>query len=140
VFEKILVAHDGSDGAQKAFDVAVDLASQLKARLHMISVEENIPRYAETMVEVDEEKDAEDSYFGQLAAQAKRRAALHNVEIDTSIIAGHEVKAIVDFATAGAFDLLVIGYHGHSRIYDHLWGGTSQNLARMAHCSILIVK
>ncbi len=40
--------------------------------------------------------------------------------IETSIIAGHEVKAIVDFATKGGFDLL-IGYHGHSRIYDHLW-------------------
>jgi nucleotide-binding universal stress UspA family protein len=70
VFEKILVAHDGSDGAQKAFDAAVALALQLKATLHMISVEENIPRYAETMVEVDEEKDAEDSYFGQLARRS----------------------------------------------------------------------
>ncbi len=67
MFEKILVAHDGSDGAQKAFDVAVGLASQHRATLHMVSVEESIPRDAETMVEVDEEKDAEDSYFGQLA-------------------------------------------------------------------------
>ncbi len=140
MFEKILVAHDGSDGAQNAFDVAVELASQLKAHLHMISVEEDIPRYAETMLEVDDEKDAEDSYFGQLAAQAKRRAALHNVAIETSVVAGHEVKAIVDFAKAGDFDLLVIGYHGHSRVYEHLWGGTSQNLARVAHCSVLIVK
>jgi len=39
VFEKILVAHDGSDGAQRAFDVAVELASQLQATLHMISVQ-----------------------------------------------------------------------------------------------------
>jgi len=140
VFEKLLVAHDGSDGAQRAFDVAVELASQLKAELHMISVEENIPRYAETMVEVDEEKDAEDSYFGQLAAQAKRRAALHGVAVKTSIVAGHEVKSIVDFAAGGEFDLLVIGYHGHSRVYAHLWGGTSQNLTRMAHCSVLVVK
>ena len=140
MFEKILVAHDGSDGAQKAFDAAVELASRLKATLHMISVEENIPRYAETMVEVDEEKEVEDSYFGQLAAQAKRRAALHGVSLETSIVAGHEVKSIVDFATEGGFDLLVIGFHGHSRIYEHLWGGTSQNLARMAHCGVLVVK
>ncbi len=140
MFERILVAHDGSDGAQKAFDAAVELASQLKAKLHMISVEEEIPRYAETMLEVDEEKEAEDTYFGKVAAQAKRRAALHNVALETSIVAGHEVKSIVDFATAGGFDLLVIGYHGHSRVYEHLWGGTSQNLARMAHCSVLVVK
>ena len=140
MFEKILVAHDGSDGAQKAFAVAVELASQLKASLHMICVEENIPRYAETMVEVDEEKEVEDTYFGQLAAQAKRRAALRAVTLQTSIVAGHEVKSIVDFANEGGFDLLVIGFTGHSRIYDHLWGDTSQNLARMAHCSVLVVK
>jgi nucleotide-binding universal stress UspA family protein len=140
VFEKILVAHDGSDGAQKAFDTAVELALQLQATLHMISVEEDIPRYAETMVEIDEAKDAEDSYFGQLSAQAKRRAALQRVPLQTSVVAGHEVKSIVDFATAGGYDLLVVGFHGHSKIYEHLWGGTSQNLTRMAHCSVLVVK
>ena len=84
MFEKILVANDGSDGAQKAFDAAVELASRLHASLHMISVEDDLPRYAETMLEVDEEKEVEDTYFGQLAAQAKRRAALHSVALERS--------------------------------------------------------
>jgi len=140
MFEKILVAHDGSDGAQKAFDAAVELASRLQASLHMISVEEDLPRYAETMLEVDDEKEAEDTYFGQLAAQAKRRAALHSVSLEYSIVPGHEVKAIVDFATQGGFDLLVVGFTGHSAAFEHLWGGTSHNLTRMAHCSVLVVK
>lgn len=140
MFERILVAHDGSDGAQRAFDAAVELASRLKATLHMISVEENIPRYAETMVEVDDEKDAEDGYFAQVATHAKQRAALHDVPLETSIVAGHEVKSIIDFAVQGRFDLLIVGFMGHSRIYEHLWGGTSQNLTRMAHCSVLVVK
>jgi nucleotide-binding universal stress UspA family protein len=140
MFEKILIAHDGSDGAQKAFDAAVELASRLRASLHMISVEEDLPRYAETMLEVDDEKEAEDSYFGQLAAQANRRAALHSVSLECSIVPGHEVKTIVDFATQGGFDLLVVGFTGHSTAYEHLWGGSSHNLTRMAHCSVLVVK
>ena len=140
MFDRILVAHDGSEGAQKAFDAAVELASRLKARLHMISVEEDIPRYAETMMEIDEEKEAEDSYFGQVAVHAKQRAALHNVALETSVVAGHEVKSIIDFAVQGGFNLLVVGFMGHSRIYEHLWGGTSQNLTRMSHCSVLVVK
>ena len=60
--------------------------------------------------------------------------------LETTIVAGHEVKAIVDFAALGEFDPLVIGYHGHSHVYARLWGGSSQNLARMAHCNVLIVK
>src|SRR5579872_1161770 len=97
MFEKLLIAHDGSDGAHKAFDVAVDLAACLHARLSMISVEEDLPKHAETMGEIDEEKGDEDSYFRQLAAQCKRRAALHAVELDCTILPGHEVKTTIDF-------------------------------------------
>jgi nucleotide-binding universal stress UspA family protein len=140
MFEKILIAHDGSDGAQRAFDAAVDLASRLHATLHMISVEEDLPRYAETMLEVDDEKEEEDTYFGQLADQAKRRAALHSVPLECSIVPGHEVKAIVDFAAEGEFDLLVVGFTGHSAVYEHVWGGTSHNLTRMARCNVLVIK
>jgi nucleotide-binding universal stress UspA family protein len=140
MLQKILIAHDGSDGAQKAFEAAVELAARLNLSLHLVSVEEDLPQYAQTMDEVSQEKEQEDSYFGQLASQCRRRAALSGVALESSIVAGHEVKSIVDFARQGGFDLLVIGYTGHSRIYDHLWGGTSQNLARMAPCSVLVVK
>jgi len=140
MLEKILVAHDGSDGAQRAFDWAVELTSRLNTKLHMVSVEEHLPRYAETISEIEEEKEDEDSYFGQLGAQAKRRAALHNVELESKIVVGHGVKAIVDFAREGGFDLLVVGFTGHSRIYEHLWGGTSQNLTRLAPCTVVVVK
>jgi len=138
--EKVLIAHDGSDGARRAFDWAIDLASRFNTKLQMVSVEEHLPRYAETVSEIEEEKEDEDSYFGQLAEQAKRRAALHNVDLECKIVVGHGVKAIVDFAHEGGFDLLVVGFTGHSRIYEHLWGGTSQNLTRMAPCSVVVVK
>ncbi len=140
MFDRILIAHDGSDGALKAFDVAVELAARLNSRLHMIGVEEDLPRHAETVVEVTEEKDREDTYFGQLAAQSKRRAALRSVNLECTILPGHGVKTIVDFVRQNDFDLLVIGFTGHSRIYEHIWGGTSQNLASLAPCNVLVVK
>jgi nucleotide-binding universal stress UspA family protein len=140
MFDKILIAHDGSDGANKAFDIAVNLASTLQAKLHMISVEEDLPRHAEIMEELIEVKEREDSYYGQLAAQCKRRAALHSVNLTSSILPGHEVKTIVDFLGQGGFDLLIIGFTGHSRIYEHIWGGTSHNLTSLAPCSVLVVK
>jgi nucleotide-binding universal stress UspA family protein len=140
MLNRILIAHDGSDGAQAAFDTAVELAARLKATLHMVSVEEDLPQYAQTVGDVAEQKEDQDSYFGQLAAQCRRRAALSEVDLRSSIIAGHEVKAIVDFVREGSYDLLVIGYTGHSRIFDHLWGGTSQNLTRAVQCSVLVVK
>ncbi len=141
MYRKILVAHDGSEGAQKAFDAALALAVQLDSDLHMVCVEENIPRYAQTVDEVKGEKEKADEYFGQLAEHCRQRAALvKQKSLQTSIIVGHKVKAIVEFAHQGGFELLVVGFTGHSKIYDHIWGGTSQNLTRLAHCSVLVVK
>ena len=59
MFRNILVAHDGSAGAQKAFAAALDLAARCQAELHMISVREVHSHFASTMGEVMEEKDEE---------------------------------------------------------------------------------
>jgi nucleotide-binding universal stress UspA family protein len=140
MYRHILIANDGSDGALRALDTAIELASTLAARLHMISVEENLPKHVETIDEIEEEKEQEDSYFGRVAAQARAQAAMRHVELPCTVVSGHAVKSILDFARENGFDLLVVGFMGHSRLYDRIWGGTSQNLARLAPCSVLVVK
>jgi nucleotide-binding universal stress UspA family protein len=140
VFKRILIAHDGSDRAHAAFDAAVKLALELNAKLHMVSVEEDVPRYAENVDEVREAKEESDSYFGRLALHCRQRALLKGLEMETTTLVGHAVKSIVEFAREQRFDLLVVGFAGHSSIYEHVWGGTSHNLARLAPCSVLLVK
>ena len=36
--------------------------------------------------------------------------------------------------------LVVIGFMGHSKIYDRVWGSTSQNLTRLVPCTVMVVK
>jgi nucleotide-binding universal stress UspA family protein len=50
------------------------------------------------------------------------------------------VATIVQFAKDRGFDLLVIGFMGHSRVFERIWGGTSQNLTRLAPCPVLVIK
>ena len=57
----------------------------------------------------------------------------------TSLV-GHEVKSIVEFIKQGGFDLLVIGFMGHSALYDRVMGSTCQALVRLAPCTVLVVK
>jgi nucleotide-binding universal stress UspA family protein len=140
MFKQILIAHDGSDAARKAFDTAVELATSLGARLRMICVEEDLPRHAEVIDEFREEKDRADSYFGQLTSHCRARAALRSVDLETVIVPGHAVKAIGDFIQQNSIDLLVIGFTGHSRIHDRLLGGTAHNLMSLACSSVLVVK
>lgn len=56
------------------------------------------------------------------------------------MVAGHEVESIATFCKEGGFDLLVIGFMGHSRIFERIWGSTSQTVTRVAPCSVLVVK
>ena len=38
------------------------------------------------------------------------------------------------------FDLLVIGYMGHTALYNRLIGGTTDRLVELARCAVLVVK
>ena len=140
MFRKILIANDGSAGARRALEVAADVAACYGAELHSISVEEDLPKYAATIDEVDAAKEQRNHYFEQVNAAAHLIAAKHNVSLETHVLAGHEVETIITFCKEGGFDLLVLGFMGHSRIYERIWGSTSQTLTRLSPCSVLVVK
>jgi nucleotide-binding universal stress UspA family protein len=140
MFKKILVGYDGSEGAKKALKAAIDLAKHYESELHLISVEEDLPHYAATVGEVVEAKAEKNDYFARLIGEAKDLAAKEGVILHAKVVAGHEVKTIVDYAKEKHFDLVVIGFMGHSRIYDRVWGSTSQNIARLVPCTVMVVK
>ncbi|CUQ65019.1 universal stress protein [Candidatus Nitrospira inopinata] len=140
MFHKILVAIDGSEGANKALRVAIDVARHYEADLHSISVEEHLPHYAATVGEVVEARQEAADYFRRVVQAAEQMATAAGVRLTAHVVPGHEVEAIVQFVKDRGFDLLVIGFMGHSRIYERIWGGTSQNLTRLAPCPVLVVK
>ncbi len=140
MFKKILIANDGSAGAKLALKVAIDLAKKYGAELHSISVEEGVPHYAATIGEVEEYKREANGFFKKINDEAVGTAKKEGVELKTKVIAGHEVETIVNYAKEGEFDLLVIGFMGHSKIFGRVWGSTSQNLTKLAPCTVVVVK
>jgi nucleotide-binding universal stress UspA family protein len=140
MFRKILLAYDGSDGAKIALRIGIGLAKSLQAEIHSISVEEELPHYAATMGEVQDAKERVDEYFRVLTKDARDQAALAGVELQTAIRQGHEVEIIVNYAKEGGFDLLLAGYHGHSRIFERVMGSTAQSIIRLSPCSVLLAK
>jgi nucleotide-binding universal stress UspA family protein len=140
MFKKILVGYDGSDGSKKALTVAIDMAKRYGAELHSISVEEDLPHYAATVGEVLEAKAEKNGYFARLIEEAKAQATREGIVLDVKVLPGHEVETIVDHARERHFDLVVIGFMGHSRVYDRIWGSTSQNITRLVPCTVMIVK
>ena len=139
MYSRILAANDGSPGALKALDAAIELARRVSSELHMVAVEE-LPRFPASIDEVVEEKDEANHRFAPVIAAAKARANVAGVKIDTHLVPGHVAEAIVGLVKDRRFDLLVVGFMGHSQLYERIIGGTTDRLVRLAPCAVLVVK
>lgn len=129
------MANDGPSGAQTALCAAFDLALKCGAELHMICIEE-IPRFPGTIDEVAEEKEEARRRFAAVIERAKEPAGQKGISLETHLLAGHPVPTIVEFLRVSAFDLLVVGFMGHSAIY----GSTTDRLVEHAPWAILVIK
>ena len=139
MYRKILIANDGSAGAAKALDAAMGLAKRFKTELHMVCVEE-LPRLPASVDEVIEEKEEADHRFAKVVAEARAQAKIRRVKLNVHIVPGHPVPSIVAFVERQAIDLLVIGYMGHSALYNRLIGSTTDRLVELAPCPVFVVK
>jgi nucleotide-binding universal stress UspA family protein len=140
VFKHILVAYDGSEGAKLALRRACGLAGELQADVCAISVEGRLPRYAATIGEVDEADRERHDYFARLQQEAQRLAADQGIQLGTQVVPGPAAETIVEFAREGSYDLIVMGHKGHSRLHEYLVGATTDRVAHLAPCSVLIVR
>jgi nucleotide-binding universal stress UspA family protein/CBS-domain-containing membrane protein len=140
MFKRILVAYDGSEGARAALALGIELARTGDAELSSVSVEEHLPRYAATISEVQGAKEQIDAHFRTLTKEARDAAALAGVELEALVRQGHEVQEILRAAREGKVALLILGAHGHSRVFQRVVGSTSLSVMRQAPCSVLIVR
>lgn len=140
MFRRLLVAYDGSEGANRALRAGLDLAKALNVDLHSVTIEEEMPRYAATLDEIDAVKQQADGYYGQMCREAEAIARSEGVALHWTILPGHEISGIVNYALEQGFDLLLVGFHGHSAIAERIFGSTTAGIVVHAPCSVLVVK
>jgi len=139
MFRKILHANDGSEHAFNALSLALKIAKDRKAELHMVSVEE-ISYLPETMEEVREETGIAARRFHAVVNRSRAMAEEYQVKLKTHVVAGHPVRDIVDLARDLKADLLVVGASGHSALYDRMIGSRADRIVHLAPCPVLVVK
>ena len=139
MFNTIVIANDGSDHAFRALDLALTLAKESNADLHMISVEE-IPYLPGTIEEIREETGAAGKRFHSVINRARSMAEERQVSLKTNVVAGHPVRDIIDLARNLKADLLVVGAIGHSALYERMIGSRADRIVHLAPCPVLVVK
>ena len=66
MFHKVLVAMDGSQGAQRAFEAALQIVREQDLDLWIVTVEEKLPQYVATIDKVEAEHDYANQYVASV--------------------------------------------------------------------------
>jgi nucleotide-binding universal stress UspA family protein len=148
MISRILVGFDGSECAQKALTVALDMANKYDAKIAVINV-----------MQLPVINNPDDPLSLTLAASAyikELREIIHqgilqkaidtaqpnhsDLQIEAIFREGDPATQIASVAEEGRFDMIVLGHGGQSKVKEFFMGGTSERVAHFSRCPVLIVK
>lgn len=130
---RIVVGVDGSDGGRLALRWAVHEASTRGGTVQAVSAWECTdldPARADDPIEVREH--AEQALADEIAALPSS-----GVVIAAEVVEGRAARVLC--AAARDADLLVLGGHGHSRVWHTVLGSVSEECVRDATCPVVVV-
>ncbi len=145
MFLTIVVGTDGSDPANDAVAVAIELAHKIDAVVHLIHVLKASPSgipVTQVGSSVAVLGDAEMTREVRDAAQAvlmKAAGGADGVKVETHVASGSPAEALIDLAARVDADLIVVGSKG-MRGSHRLIGSIPNSVAHQAPCNVLIVK
>jgi nucleotide-binding universal stress UspA family protein len=139
MFQRILLAWDGSDSARRALDLAIDLARRYEAEIVAASVAHS-PAHAETEADRVESVDAARRYLTESLAGVRDRADRIGVVLEHVVIEGdHPADDLLRYAHEHGFDLVVAGHHRGSRAGRVLLHGLAETLVAASSIPVLVV-
>ncbi|MXV62536.1 universal stress protein [Natronorubrum sp. JWXQ-INN-674] len=137
MYQDLLLATDGNEGARQATKHAIGLADSLGATVHIVSVSEEGPHSSEKRDQM--RSDPEDEAV-QAVEEAERAVSQEGIETTTTVRHGVAQEEIVDVAETNAIDLIVMGTHGRTGL-DHLVvGSVAEEVVRNAPVPVVTVR
>jgi nucleotide-binding universal stress UspA family protein len=139
MYEKIMVAIDGSKASEKALEHALEFASSWEADLSIVSV---IPSVSPLrMLGRDYEEDVKQGMLKVLeTAEVKINKDYPRLNFSTRLEDGRPEDVIVKVAEEMNADLIIIGSRGMGGITGRILGSTSRRVVDSCTKPILVIK
>jgi nucleotide-binding universal stress UspA family protein len=139
MFQRILLAWDGSRAARRALDIAIDLARRYEAEVVAASVAHS-PAHAETEGDRRESVEAARRYLVQSLNGVRDRADRVGVPLEQVVIEGdHPAEDVLAYAHEHGFDLVVAGHHRRGKAGRFLLHGLAEQLVAKSSVPVLLV-
>jgi nucleotide-binding universal stress UspA family protein len=140
MFEKILLAVDGSEHSIHAAKEAGNLARAMKSEILRIVVAfDGIPAYLGEP-NLQQAIDARMKEANAILQKAQEAVGKIPGEIHSELIEGSPAEAIINVAKTRGSTVIVMGSRGLSGIAELVLGSTSQKVVSHAPCPVLIVR
>ncbi len=140
MFERILLAVDGSEHGLRAARLAGDLARAVNAgQLRVVVAYEPVPKYV-TEPSLSQAKAARTAEAQRILQEAREAIGSLPAEVSPEVVEGSIAEAIVEVARARNSDVVVMGSRGYGRLEGALLGSNSQKVVNHAPCPVLIVR
>ena len=140
MFERILLAVDGSEHALHAAQKAAELARVMNSKeLRIVVVYDSIPIYLgepNMQIAITSRKGEAES----ILEKAVQTVGKVPSEIHTGIIEGSPAESIIEVANTIKSDVIAMGSRGLGRLAGLVLGSTSQKVVAHAPCPVLIVR
>lgn len=138
----ILVATDGSAGADRAVDTAAALAKATEAPLVILTVGGNISgadlrELATAEGDLSKRLEADANEILERAKQRAVRAGASDIRLQSGW--GDPSQVIIEAVLQEKADILVIGRRGRGLLSGLLLGSVSQKLTSLAPCKVIVV-
>jgi nucleotide-binding universal stress UspA family protein len=131
---RIVVGVDGSEGGVRALDWAVAEAARRGGTVMAVTAWQWTEPQLGVDLRVEHEKVAREALA---AAVDTARTPYPQVVVETEAVAGGAADALVRAATGA--DLLVLGSHGHSRLFHAVLGSVAEACIRQAACPVVVI-
>jgi|SRR5581483_7118223 nucleotide-binding universal stress UspA family protein len=139
MFQKILLAYDGSTHSQRAAAVAQDLALKYGALIRIVYAFHPISRIMGSPA-LEEAMQRETAQGNEIAEQAAEQLRAAGLDPHIEVLEGPPADAILRVAQVRQVDLIVMGSRGLGNAAALFLGSVSYKVLQDATCPVLIVK
>ncbi len=139
----IIAALDFSDANEPVIEATTKLARALNESVHLVHVVEPEPTYAAYGFAPDEFPAMQEIQAESLVRSEKKlsemASQLEVPNVQTKVLQGQPLHAILEYADAVDAEMLVLGSHGHGFLGSLLLGSVAEGCVRKAKIPSLIV-